>query len=85
MKTNQQLEEQINLVGTRVAEMESFLCSLALSQANLAKLIAANVDNFTLAEREVLTTSAQKALADVERLKSASRHFQASVEVFLRS
>lgn len=80
--TNQQTFEQVQEIGKHLVEIEGFLHAVAFAQANQYKLIAKRMSGLTATEREILTTSAQKCLNDLEKLSLLRKQFAKEVEVF---
>ncbi len=67
--TNEQLAEHLQLIGNHLAELEGFIRSIAYTQANQYKLIAAKTSSLSSEEKKSLTDGAQACLDSLEKTK----------------
>jgi hypothetical protein len=82
MKTNDQLEEQITLIGNRLAEMEDHLQATVLAQGQLMVLAADRIDSLKFDERAVLRNAGQVMQGDALTALAAVRQFREAMRRF---
>jgi len=79
---NQKIADHLKKVGTRMVEMEGLLLSVAETQAQQYKLIAARVSDFTPEEDAILRTAAQRCLNGCKQILLLHKQFAKDVEDF---
>ena len=82
--TNEELTEALKTIGTHLLSMETFLLTIAQTQATQFKLMNARVTNLTATEREMLRGAASKCESSLERQEHLAVQFRSAFDKFLQ-
>ena len=81
--TNEQLFESVKILGNHLLDMETFLLTIAQTQATQFKLMTSRVSNLTPSEQELLKGAASKCETSLERQEFLANQFRNAFRNFL--